>query len=364
MKKKTKAGSELFSSNYRGEECLNCNHPLDRSDRYCPNCSQLNSTKKVTFKHLISEFFANLISYDSRFRKTLSILIFRPGRISKEYIQGKRLTYTNPFRFLLSLAIIYFIMLSFTSNLSELDRVNEPKDRNSVNFNELGVLAAEGRKNTNMTNIDSIRQNNRRLDSIRMLQPIIYFDSINKTNPMERFFAKIDLFRAGIEQNKFYTYDEALHTLKIESTFENKTAFSCARSIIKVSNQPGSFLNYLISKIPIIIFLFLPFFALFIWLIYNKKKYFYMDHLIFGFHNQAMFLLLLIVSLIIELIFKIELSGLFFLIFLIYLYKAMRNFYGQGRFKTVLKFIFLNSIFFILASFVMLMYSLVIVFIY
>src|SRR5690606_19305653 len=179
-----------------------------------------------------------------------------------------------------------------------------------------------------------------------------------------RFFAKIDFFRVGIEQNKFYTYEEALNTLRIESSLESKTTFSAARSIVKVSKQPGSFLNYLISKIPIIIFIFLPFFALFIWLIYNKKQFSYMDHLIFGFHNQSMFLLLLIISLIIELIFKIELSSLFFLIFLFYLYKAMRNFYRQGRVKTFFKFIFLNTIFFILASFVMVIYSLTIVFIF
>src|SRR5690606_3326099 len=235
---------------------------------------------------------------------------------------------------------------------------------NSIKFNEFNSLAEEGNKNTSITNIDSIRHNNKRLDSIRMLRPEFYYDSINKKGSVGRFFAKIDFFRAGIEQNKFYTYQEALNTLKIEPLFESRTTFSAARSIVKVSRQPGSFLNYLISKIPIIIFLFLPFFALFIWLIYNKKKYSYMDHLIFGFHNQSMFLLLLIVSLIIELIFKIELSGLFFLVFLFYLYKGMRNFYEQGRVKTFIKFIFLNTIFFILASFVMLMYSLTIVFMY
>src|SRR5690606_16878035 len=155
MKKKTRAGSRRFSLNYRGDECLNCNHPLDRSDRYCPNCSQLNSTKKITLKDLIREFFANLISYDSRFRKTLSKLIFKPGRISKEYIQGKRLTYTNPFRFLLSLAIIYFIMISFSSDLSELDRINDTSKTNSINFNEFNIT--EGNKNVKMINIDSIR---------------------------------------------------------------------------------------------------------------------------------------------------------------------------------------------------------------
>ncbi|HAF79232.1 MAG TPA: hypothetical protein DCG42_18145, partial [Maribacter sp.] len=41
-------------------------------------------------------------------------------------------------------------------------------------------------------------------------------------------------------------------------------------------------------------------------------------------------------------------EGLFILIFAFYLYKAMRNFYQQGRVKTVIKYFFLNTIFFIL----------------
>ena len=37
------------------------------------------------------------------------------------------------------------------------------------------------------------------------------------------------------------------------------------------------------------------------------------------------------------------------LLFLFYLYKAMRKFYGQGRFKTIVKFLIINHLFFILA---------------
>jgi hypothetical protein len=42
---------------------------------------------------------------------------------------------------------------------------------------------------------------------------------------------------------------------------------------------------------------------------------------------------------------SIDSSGIFVLIFGIYLYKAMRKFYGQNRWKTILKFTFLNAVF-------------------
>ena len=81
---------------YRGTECLNCGHPLDVSDRFCPNCSQANSIKKPSLADFIIEFFSSLISYDSKLLNTLGALLLRPGKITRDYINGKRVRYTNP----------------------------------------------------------------------------------------------------------------------------------------------------------------------------------------------------------------------------------------------------------------------------
>ncbi len=75
-----------------------------------------------------------------------------------------------------------------------------------------------------------------------------------------------------------------------------------------------------------------------------------MEHLVFVFHVQSVLFVLLGFSLLLNEIFEIEiLTGFASLIFLFYLYKAMRKFYGQRRFKTIVKFLILNVIFLILA---------------
>ena len=344
---------------YRGVSCLNCEHPLDISDKFCPNCSQANTTKKLTIRDFFSEFFASIISYDSKLRKTLSALIFKPGKISIDYIKGKRLTYTNPFRFLLSLAFIYFIMISLTSDFSGLDRLG--LDNDNINFSNSDFVKWEGETQKERINnsavFDSImKKNKQKNDSILSLNPKLYFNSIATKSFMQRFFNKIEYFQSGIKKNMFFSYDETLKKLLIEDTTENKNAFSIARSVVKIKNQPGTFVNYMVSKIPFIIFFFLPVFAVFIWLIYNKKRFTYMDHLIFGFHNQSMLILLLIFSLLIEIIFEVNLSSIAITIFLTYLYMAMKKFYGQGIFKTTVKYLFLNSAFIFLAFTVTILY--------
>lgn len=110
-----------YALQFRGVKCLNCGHPLDISDKYCPNCSQANSTKKLTLKDFFDEFFSSLLNYDSKLLKTLYALLIHPGSITKDYINGKRISYTNPFRFLLSLAFIYFLLFTFNKRFENLD---------------------------------------------------------------------------------------------------------------------------------------------------------------------------------------------------------------------------------------------------
>ena len=109
---------DRYDRKFRGKVCLNCETNLDLSDRYCPNCGQLNSTKKLSFNDFFNEFFGSIFAYDSRLYRTLNVLVFRPGRISTEYIQGKRARYANPFRFYLSVSIIFFILYGLVNQFS------------------------------------------------------------------------------------------------------------------------------------------------------------------------------------------------------------------------------------------------------
>jgi len=110
------------------------------------------------------------------------------------------------------------------------------------------------------------------------------------------------------------------------------------------------FWSYFYSKLPFIIFFYLPVFALFIWLLYLRRPFTYMEHLIFTFHNQTTWFVLFGIAVGINTLFNSNFAtALAMFIFAFYLYKAFRKFYGQGRVKTLIKFIIINIIFFTLA---------------
>lgn len=102
-------------------------------------------------------------------------------------------------------------------------------------------------------------------------------------------------------------------------------------------------INKFTSYISISLFVFLPIFTLFLkWLCF-RKKFTYMEHLVFVFNTQTVFFLLFIIFYSLNLVVKMEnVTWIFVLLFLIYLYKALRYFYGQGHFRTALKFMILN----------------------
>ena len=389
-----------YELKFRGVKCLNCGHPLDISDKYCPNCSQANSTKKLTLKDFFDEFFSSLINYDSKLLTTLYALLLRPGRITKDYVNGKRVTYTNPFRFLLSLAFLYFLMFTYNNRFSNLDEAAKNFDGTIMNGpisfdldsgnlevdsvalekqSEKAIKTLDSLKNVNpdimagLKKFDSIKtddpemssqlnyldslgvfmqgvsEKKKQKDSFMDTDPAGYFKSLEKKSGMDAFTKKAEFFGLYIKKDTLYNCEQAMTNYNIEETTTNKMAFNFSNSIWKVMSQPGTWINDTISKLPFIIFFFLPVFTVFISLVYIRNNYTYTDHLIFSFHNQSLLFILLILSLTLDTIFDINSSGIFLLIFGFYLYKAMRKFYGQGRFKTIVKYIFLNTIFMILA---------------
>ena len=377
-----------FDLKYRGTVCLNCGQPLDITDKYCPNCSQPNSTKKLVLKDFFDEFLSSLINYDSKLIKTLYTLLVKPGTITKDYIQGKRVSYTNPFKFLLTLAFLYLLMFGYTNNFSqldELDLVEKINNNDNLNFS----LSGNGTKDSsaiptkikNFIPLDSIDQNDPEIainlqqldsldafitenakkkqesDSLLYADPKAYIAKMRK-NKEDDFFGYVDFYQKMLRRDSLSTFEESSIKFGVPENRKTKMAFNASRSILKAIAQPGSWINNTIAKLPFVVFFFLPVFTVFIFLVYIRKNYTYTDHLIFSFHNQSLLFILLILSWIIDTIFSTATSGLALVLFATYLFQAMRRFYGQGVFKTIVKYVFLNSVFMFLALITIVLLSL------
>tara|TARA_R100000935_G_C2832565_1_gene166022 strand:+ start:1429 stop:2523 length:1095 start_codon:yes stop_codon:yes gene_type:complete len=348
--------SERSLTKYRGLICLNCGHPLDLSDKFCSNCGQNNSTKKLSFKDFFLEFCGGIFSYDSRMNRTLATLIFRPGKITTDYTNGIRTKYANPFRFFLSVSIIFFIIWSFTfqsNNIGGISEKEKVEALNQLSEKERDEIKEEIQKVPFGQEID--------LDSILNIKTIevtkdykdTYFtqQQLDSLNLIESSIKQISLYTDFYSQTDILNPEEAIDSLDHTNKFWNRYLYRKAVDTEIISNNPKVFFDYLIGKSPFIIFFYLPVFALIIWLFYYYKPLNYMEHLVFTFHVQSTFFVFVLIGLIFDIIFKSELfTSIALFIFLFYLYKALRNFYREGRLLTIVKFMALNFIFLTLAA--------------
>ena len=112
----------------------------------------------------------------------------------------------------------------------------------------------------------------------------------------------------------------------------------------------AAFAEKLLDNIPIALFVMLPLMALVLALLYPLSRRYYVEHLLFFVHFHAFFFLLLILQILWgRLIASLSLPvwiGVLPIVatsfyYPIYLFKAMRNVYGQGWFLTFLKYLVL-----------------------
>lgn len=345
--------STKSTNNYRGISCLNCQHPLDISDKFCPNCGQKNTTKRLTIRDFIDEFLANFYAYDSKVKHTIVSLITKPGVAARDFISGKRLFYANPFRFYLSVSLIYFI---FTGIISKFESETTDDLELSPMVKKDPILSAK----------DSLEFANALVinDSIKPLQlknkddvPFYTEKQLAEKNFFKRTALKIEIYSSFLEKSKKVKPELILDTLKHEKSNWNKYLLRKSYQINKFNETDSSgkkgqekYTEYLEGKIPFILFVSLPFLTVVFAFIYKRKKMFYAEHMVFVFSVMSFAFLLLFLTEIINVLTNIDLTGLLFFVVTYYFYKSLRNFYQQSRLKTILKFVILSILLPITAS--------------
>ncbi len=356
---------------YRGNKCLNCDTPLEIADKFCHQCGQINSTKKLALSDFFQEFLASFISYDSRIWRTISGILFRPGKITLEYCGGKRVHYANPFRFFLTVSIVFFLLIQLIVNWNgSLEDLKIKNDKNTpfLQMESDSLTSKEVALELTKTR-DSLRKSGDQISStvltkiieqqdtssIRQVGPSSYVtqEELDEKNFIVEYFSQTSAYMDHYEVHKNMTVEEALDDLNHRNDKTNRLRYLKAIRFQEINKNPSLTVTMVLPKVPLFLFFFAPVISLFLWLIYARSNYNFMEHMVFTFHLftfifLSLFLILGLKSATFDWVdLTLPFAGL---VGPFYLYKAMRNFYQQNRWKTIVKFVFINFVFFILFS--------------
>src|SRR5688572_17812376 len=118
--------------------CADCG--TETVGRFCHNCGNASHVHR-TLLHLGEELLHGVMHFDSRAWRTLPLLVFRPGQLTREWCLGKRTRYVSPLAMFLFTVFVMFMLLSYAP---------EPKE------SEIGAQAVAtadlARRNTDLAN--------------------------------------------------------------------------------------------------------------------------------------------------------------------------------------------------------------------
>ena len=268
--------------------CTNCGYRFDQlpeHTNFCPECGQENHNVNVPLRHLFDEFIESIFHFDTKSIRTLKTLVLKPGSLTVEFNQGRRVRYVQPVRLYVFISFLFFLMISVSS----------------VDHEETPGEASQPERKTNGLGITFKGLNSRDLSGMN--------DA---------------------------ALDSAMRAQEIEASAFNRYI---VRKIARIgSGGEREFSHMIIRGISYMMFVLMPFFALLVFIFYRKRAGNYISMLVYSLHYHSFtFLLLTALTLLSSIPFLSSLPLLMPIVLAVYLYLSLRTVFTQSRLSAIFK---------------------------
>jgi hypothetical protein len=354
--------------------------------------------------HLLDDIF----SFDSRASRTVIPLLTRPAFLTNEYFAGRRVHYVPPLRLYLFISIVFFITLKFfvagDDNVINLNgkqgMITEIKSHIETLETERSTLENKVEKNVevitkvakltadlarfniylNDLNSDYTQGNNKSIIKLTRKLVELDFEQVKEPLPTDKQ-ARFDALITSLLKEKSDDKDvNAKKDLDIDdngdetvqldflSEEKNKKVNVFFKELIKkaekaFNSDTGPLIEQVIGKLPQLMFILLPLFAVLLKVMFIFSKRLYMEHLTVALHSHSFIFIALLLSEMLDLLeaniktnspelanFVGLVAGGLLLWIPIYLFLMQKKVYKQGYFFTIVKFSFIGTIYSIMIA--------------
>jgi hypothetical protein len=122
--------------------CLNCGAQL--TGPFCAQCGQ-NGRPLRKLTQLGGEFLHSLFHFDTKAWRTLPMVLFRPGTLTRDYIYGKRARYISPLATFLLCVFALFFVFSWVGGAEFGNGFNDAMEITQEDLDEARTDLAEAR---------------------------------------------------------------------------------------------------------------------------------------------------------------------------------------------------------------------------
>jgi hypothetical protein len=312
-----------MKKHYRAEnDCLNCGAALQ--GKFCHVCGQENLQIKESFGHMMNHAVSDYFHFDQQFFNTLKPMLFKPGKLTNEYMAGKRASYLHPVKMYIFISFIFFVLL-FSDN-------NQANNRPGKSITKEQPTKADSivAKNPNLSDEQKSAIYNTYNYTITKGKHTLYHGLQGMTNlTTDTTYAQ-------------YLSDQSKLSAEKRHGFLMKLLIKEVLRLKKHTNGGNVLMESFYHDVPKMMFLLLPIFALILKIAFRKNHKFYVEHLIYSFHLHCFIFLLLTFFMLLNLAVPINWDFLNIAVFVLivwYTYRSLRVVYHRGWGRTITKMI-------------------------
>ncbi len=308
--------------------CANCGTPL--VGKFCHACGQVAHLHRSVW-HMGEELLHGLLHFDTKAGRTLPLLIAKPGKLTRNYIDGQRTRYVSPLALFLFMIFLMFFAFSHLGKLQ--DSKNSQVDLASFNqaiAEQKASLTQAQEKLTQLTNAKGSAQ------EIEVAQEFVDEEKqalaqLEKglqalQNPAAALSKSLDNSKSEKNASGEAGWQKDLGKIKIDgnSSFKNSLRAALKNTDLLIYKLQNTASKYAFMLVPIS----LPF----LWLMFCLRRDVSMyDHAVFSLYSLSFMSLLLI---LVAALLRLELNGAAFslLIFVppVHMFLQLRATYRLG----------------------------------
>lgn len=278
--------------------CANCGTIL-----LGPHCYACGQPVKGMVRHLssiLADAADTILNIDSRIFRTLLPLYFRPGFLTNEYFEGRRVRYVTPFRLYFFLSILAFFLMQFAlgdvnfengpdvgdgiAKAKTAEEVLQQRDAAIAGLRqaEAAAPAAGGRGIAKA--IEKVEKKaDRRLTYLKKVDEAKAKGAPIPPDPQNEDF-DLDLGDGAWDPK---THPVHLGGPKFLDDKANQMLAHAKENLDRLGKDPKPLILGTIGSLPQALFVLMPVFALLLKIVYVFKRRLYMEHIIVALHSHA-----------------------------------------------------------------------------
>lgn len=381
--------------------CQNCAAPL--TGQFCSRCGQQAIDYHQSFAALLVDAADSFFNWDTKFLKTVGVLLTRPWRLTNDFNAGRRVRYVHPLRLYLLASIAFFLVVKVVNvntggalQLNDDDRAKisatlaqlsaadsaltaEQRDKLASLRARWAATPPEGEQTPERRKLEKIARRVSALDEDGKLtrKELVKLDALlasippppdvvgppnpggPETAPSESSgTAAPGVPAPSIPPAPPVKKSPGIHFGTSDDPNEPQPAFAkwLEQRVKSKVGEDGSkgqlFLETLRNNIPTMMLCCIPLFALVLKILYIRQRRFYMEHLIYALHiHSYAYIAAVIITLLalaasrisepVQVLLAVALS----FAAVAFVFTSIRRVYKQGWFFTTFKFLLGGTIY-------------------